>query len=164
MSRSVYDFELASIDGHNKISFKSFKGKLILVINTASFCGFTKQYIEIEKLWQKYKDLGVIIIAVPSNDFGGQEPAPNDEIARFCLNNFNIAFILAAKTTVKGKNAHPFFKWVRENYGWLASPKWNFYKFLIDLNGEPLAWFSSLTSPTSKKITDIIDKNLPKAN
>ena len=164
MDGSVYDFEFTAINDHDKISLQDFKGKLTMIVNTASLCGFTKQYTELEKLWQEYKDSGLIVIAVPSNDFGGQEPNANNEIAEFCYSQFKVSFILTAKAKVKGEDAHPFFKWVRKNYGWFAEPKWNFYKFLVDTDGKPLAWFSSLTSPTNKKITDIIDKNLPKVD
>ena len=117
MSLNFYNFEFMAVNERDKISFQDFKGKLILVINTASLCGFTWQYAKIEKLQQNYKDSELIIIAVPSNDFGSQEPGANNEIAEFCSNNFRISFILTAKTMVRGKNAHPFFKWVRKNYG-----------------------------------------------
>lgn len=161
MTSSVYDFEFTAINGKDKIKLSDFKGKLILVVNTASLCGFTKQYAEIEKLQQKYVTRGLVIIGVPSNNFGNQEPATNDEIVKFCSTNFNITFILTAKTEVKGKDTHLFFKWVRDNYGWFAGPWWNFYKFLISAEGKPLEWFSSLTSPLSRKILNIIDINLP---
>jgi glutathione peroxidase len=164
MTSSIYDFEFTAINGKDKIMLSSFKGKLILVINTASLCGFTKQYAEIEKLQQKYGNRGLVIIAVPSNNFGNQEPATNDEIVKFCSTNFNISFILTAKTEVRGKDAHPFFRWVRDNYGWFAGPKWNFYKFFIATDGRPLKWFSSLTSPLNKKILNIIEINLPNNN
>lgn len=162
MAGSVYDFEFTTINGHDKIKLSSFKGRLILIVNTASLCGFTKQYAELEKLWQKYKDFGLVVIGVPSNDFGKQEPSTNAEIANFCSVNFKTSFILTEKNIVTAKDAHPFFKWVRDNYGWFAAPRWNFYKFLIGPTGAPLEWFSSLTSPTSKRVIDIIDKNLPK--
>lgn len=164
MSQNAYDFEFTAINGKSKIKLADYKGKLTLIINTASLCRFTKQFAEIEALHQKYKDSGLIIIAVPSNNFGNQEPANNEKIAEFCAINFNNSFMLTTKTDVIGQNCHPFFKWIRESLGWFAGPKWNFYKFLIGTDGQPLEWFSSLTTPVDKKILNIIDKNLLKVS
>lgn len=161
MATNAYDFEFTKIDGSTKLNLKEFRGKLILIVNTASLCGFTKQYGELETLWRTYKDRGLIVIAVPSNDFRKQEPKSNKEIADFCEVNFNISFLITEKVDVIGKDSHPLFAWTRERFGWLSGPKWNFYKFLIDKNGEPITWFSSLTSPSSKKLISIIEKNLP---
>jgi glutathione peroxidase len=162
MADKVYDFEFTKIDGIGKIKLSDYAGELIMIINTASLCGFTKQYNEIEQLWQKYKDRGFVVIAVPSNSFNNQEPSTNAEIAKFCEVNFNITFPITEKNDIRGNNAHPFFIWIREKLGWLAGPKWNFYKFIIDINGQPIAWFTPFTSPLSKKITNIIDQNLPR--
>ena len=161
MAKNAYDFEFNKIDGSGKIKLADYKNKLILIVNTASLCGFTKQYDQLEQLWQKYKDKGLIILAVPSNNFGNQEPSTNNEIANFCTVNFNISFLITEKVDVIGNDSHPFFNWTREKLGWLSGPKWNFYKYIINQKGEPIAWFSSITSPTSNKIVNIINKNLP---
>jgi glutathione peroxidase len=160
MADNAYDFSFQKIDGSGELKLSSYKGKIIMVVNTASFCGFTKQYADLEKLYKQYKDKGFEIIAVPSNDFGKQEPGPNAEIQNFCEVNFNISFPITEKVDVKGKESHPFFIWTRGNFGGLSGPKWNFYKYIIGKDGEILEWFSSMTSPTSKKIIKLIEENL----
>lgn len=160
MATNAYDFEFNNIDGKSKIKLKDYNGKLILVVNTASLCGFTKQYADLEAIWQKYKDKGLVLIAVPSNNFGHQEPASNQEIAQFCEVNFNITFLIAEKVDVVGNNSHPFFNWTRQKFGWLSGPKWNFYKYIIGKDGELITWFAAFTSPSSSKITKVIDQNL----
>ena len=126
-----FDLSFESIDG-NIISLKEFKNKPIVIVNSASFCGFTYQYEQLENLYQRFKKKGLVIIAIPSNDFGGQE--------------------------VKGKNRHPFFKWVEKEAGYLSLPKWNFYKYLIDKNGKLSSWFSSVTKPSSEKFLNELKK------
>jgi glutathione peroxidase len=164
MTKNAYDFEFNKIDGSGKVRLKDYKGKPIIIVNTASLCGFTKQYAELEGLWQKYKDRGLIVIAVPANNFGKQEPGANKEIADFCDVNFNISFLITEKVDVISNNSHPFFNWTREKFGWLSGPKWNFYKYIINKDGEPIAWFSSITSPTSNKLINIINQSLSNAN
>jgi glutathione peroxidase len=156
-----YDFIFDKVDGSGKILLSDYAGKVVLVSNTASACGFTPQYAELEALWKKYKDRGLIVIGVPSDDFGGQEPLNNTEIGTFCELNFGVTFLITQKLHVTGKEAHPFFLWTKKEFGFLAGPKWNFYKFLIGKNGEPIEWFSSFRSPLSKNVTDLIEKNLP---
>ncbi len=162
MADNIYDFEFKAINGQKTIKLNDYKGKLILIVNTASLCGFTKQYAELEEIWQKYKDKGLIVIAIPSNDFGSQEPGSNKEIANFCQVNFNISFLLTEKLPVSGANSHPFFKWTKESFGRLSGPQWNFYKYIISPEGKPAAWFTSFTSPGSAKLIKTIEKNLPK--
>lgn len=157
---NVYDFSFQKIDGSGEIKLSSYKGKVIMVVNTASLCGFTKQYADLEKLYQQYKNKGFEIIAVPSNDFGKQEPGSSEEIQNFCEVNFDISFPIAEKVDVKGEKSHPFFVWTRENLGGLSGPKWNFYKYIIGKDGEILGWFSSMASPASKKIIKLIEENL----
>lgn len=160
MAQNAYDFSFKSIDEASEIKLSDFKGKLIMVVNTASLCGFTKQYKELENLYKKYRDKGLVIIAVPSNNFGGQEPKSNSEIKTFCETNFGIDFPIAAKVDVQSNKSHPFFVWTREKFGWISGPKWNFYKYLIGKDGEPVAWFSPLRKPTSKVITKVIEQHL----
>ena len=161
MAENAYDFSFKKIDGSGPINLSDYRGKVIMVVNSASLCGFTKQYSELEELYKKYKDKGFVLIAVPSNDFGGQEPKSNSEIANFCEVNFGITFPISEKVRVQSKTSHPFFIWTRSKLGFLSGPKWNFYKYLIGPDGELIEWFSSLTSPSSNKITNMIEKHLP---
>jgi glutathione peroxidase len=161
MAQNAYEFSFNKIDGSGPLNLSEYKGKLIMVVNTASLCGFTKQYSDLKKLYTKYKDKGFVVIAVPSNNFANQEPSPNAEIATFCEVNFNIDFPITEKVDVQSKKSHPFFIWTREKFGWFSGPKWNFYKYLIDINGEPIEWFSSFRNPMSSKITSVIEKHLP---
>ena len=128
------------------------------IINTASLCGFTNQYSDIEQLFKNYADKDLTIIAVPSNDFGNQELSSNKEVKDFCTTNFNVSFLLTEITNIKGKNGHPFFNWVKKEAGFLAFPKWNFYKYLIDRDGKLDSWYASVTKPTSTKIVTNIEK------
>ena len=154
---NIYDFTFNSIDG-KAIKLKNFKGKPILLINTASLCGFTYQYSDIEALHNKYKKDGLIVIGIPSNDFGNQELSSNQKVKEFCTTNFKISFLLGEITNIKGKEGHPFFKWVKNEAGFLAFPKWNFYKYLFNKKGHLVKWYASTTSPSSSKITKEIDK------
>ena len=153
-----YDFKINSITG-DQIDLKDFKGKPILIVNTASYCGFTKQYNDMQELWEKYRDRGLIVLGVPSNSFN-QEKSDNSAVKEFCEVNFNINFPLTEITDVKGDNAHEIYKWAKANYGKSAVPKWNFYKILINKEGKVEDTYASLTSPTSNKITKKIENLL----
>ncbi len=153
-----YDFKINSISG-DIIDLNDFKGKPVLVVNTASYCGFTKQYDDMQELWEKYKDKGLIVLGIPSNSFN-QEKKVNSEVKKFCEVNFNINFPLTEITDVKGDKAHEIYKWAKENYGKSAVPKWNFYKILINNKGKIEDTYASLTNPTSKKITKKIESLL----
>ena len=152
-----YDLSFESIDG-NTISLKEFKNKPIIVVNSASFCGFTYQYEQLENLYQKYKKKGLVIIAIPSNDFGGQEYKDNKKVKEFCEVNYNISFPITTITKIKGKSRHFFFKWVEKEAGYLSLPKWNFYKYLINKEGKLSSWFSSVTKPSSEKFLNELKK------
>lgn len=160
-SPTAYDFSFESIDG-GLIHLSDFKGKAILVVNTASQCGFTRQYDGLEALWREYQEMGLIVLGVPSNDFGGQEPGKEEEIKSFCEVNFNISFPMTGKQVVKGKNAHPFYQWASSKVGVIGKPRWNFHKFLINKDGEVDSWFASTTSPDSNKIRNAVEKVLAK--
>ena len=149
-----FDFKIESISG-NEIEFSEYKNKAILVVNTASYCGFTKQYTDLQNLWDKYKKDGLIVLGIPSNSFN-QEKNSNQEVKDFCEVNFNINFPLTKITEVKGENAHPIYKWAKNNYGKSAVPKWNFYKILINKEGKIEDTYSSLTNPMSEKIQNKI--------
>ena len=153
-----YDLQINSISGE-LIDFKDYKDKAVLVVNTASYCGFTKQYEDLQKLWEKYESKGLIVLGIPSNSFN-QEKKSNEDVKKFCEVNFNINFPMSAITDVKGEKAHEIFKWAEENYGKSAIPKWNFHKILINKEGKVEDTFSSLTKPMSQKIISKIDRLL----
>jgi len=154
MGKTIYDFQVESLDG-GKINFADFKGKKILIVNTASECGFTPQYEGLETLSKEYKD-NLVIVGFPANNFGGQEPGSNAEIATFCQKNFGVTFPMAAKVSVKGDDMAPIFKFLTEkelNGVKNSSIMWNFTKFLLDENGTLIDSFASTTKPTSESIT-----------
>ena len=153
-----YDFKIKSISG-DTINLNDYKNKVILLVNTASYCGFTKQYTDLQILWDKYKSNGLVVLGVPSNSFN-QEKKNDKEVKDFCEIDFNINFPLTSITSVKGDDAHEIFKWARENYGKSAIPKWNFHKILINRNGKIEDTFSSFTKPTSQKIVKKIENLL----
>ena len=153
-----YDLKINSISGE-LINLNDYRGKPVLIVNTASYCGFTKQYDDMQELWDKYKDKGLIVLGVPSNSFN-QEKKVNSEVREFCEVNFNINFPLTEITNVKGDKAHEIYKWAKENYGKSAIPKWNFYKILINKEGKIEDTYASLTKPTSNKITKKIESLL----
>ena len=153
-----HDFKIESITGEI-IDFKEYKNKVVLIVNTASYCGFTKQYSDLQNLWDQYKKDGLIVLGIPSNSFN-QEKNDNNEVKEFCEVNFSINFPMSVITDVKGDSAHEIFKWAKKNYGKSAVPKWNFYKILINKEGKIEDTFSSLTNPTSKKIVSKIEKLL----
>ncbi len=153
-----YDFKIESITGET-INFSEYKDKVVLIVNTASYCGFTKQYEELQDLWDKYKSKGLVVLGVPSNSFE-QEKKNNSDVKDFCEVNFNINFPLSSITEVKGDKAHDLFKWAKENYGKSAVPKWNFHKILINKQGKIEDTFLSFTTPMSKKLIKKINEIL----
>ena len=153
-----YDFKINSVNG-KVINFNDYKNKVVLVVNTASYCGFTKQYNDLQKLWDMYKSKGLIVLGIPSNSFN-QEKKNDNEVKKFCEVNFNITFPISTITNVKGKNAHEIFKWAKNNYGKSAVPKWNFHKILINKEGKIEETFSSFTSPSSNKLIRKIEEIL----
>ena len=156
--KKIYDFSIESITGEI-INFKDYKNKAILIVNTASYCGFTKQYVELQELWDLFKGKGLIVLGVPSNSFN-QEKDNNGDIKKFCEVNFNINFPLTTLTDVKGKDAHELFKWAKDNHGKSAEPKWNFHKILINKEGKVEDTFASFTKPMSKKLIKAIENIL----
>ncbi len=152
-SKTIYEFKVESLDG-GTINFADFKGKKILIVNTASKCGNTPQYEDLEKLYKTYKDK-LVIIGFPANNFGGQEPGSNSDIKEFCKKNYGVSFPMAAKISVKGEDAAPIYQWLcnKTQNGILdAEVKWNFGKFLIDEEGKPIAYFGSKVKPMSDEI------------
>jgi glutathione peroxidase len=157
---SVPVFNFTSIEGQ-PLSLSEYRGKAVLVVNTASRCGFTPQYAGLQSLWEKYRDRGLVVLGVPSNDFGGQEPGSEAEIKSFCEVNFDIDFPMTAKEVVSGNGAHPFYKWAGEELGALSVPRWNFHKILLDTEGKAVDWFAPTTAPDADKLTAAIEKVLP---
>ena len=159
MAGSAHDFSFTAIDGA-PLPLSGFKGKPVLVVNTASQCGLTPQYSGLESLWSKYKDKGLVVLGVPSNDFGAQEPGTEDEIRTFCETRFSVDFPMTAKTVVKGEGAHPFYQWAKKELGEPAEPKWNFHKLLVGKDGEILDAFGSRTEPLDSAVTAAIEQAL----
>ena len=159
MEDNAFSFNFESIEG-NPMPLSEYQGKALLVVNTASQCGFTPQYEGLQNVWEEYKDKGLIVIGVPSNNFGSQEPGQEGEVKEFCEVNFNINFPLTAITEVNGEKAHELFKWAKENHGKSAIPKWNFHKILINKQGKVEDTFASFTKPMSKTIINKIKEIL----
>ena len=158
-SKTFFDFKINSING-DSLKLSKYTGKTILLVNVASNCGFTKQYDELQSLYENYKDRGLVVIGIPSNQFGGQEPGENSTIKDFCETNFNITFPMTEKNDVKGDNAHPIYLWAKETYGKSTVPMWNFHKILINKNGEVEETYASFTKPMSKKILKKLEQIL----
>ena len=154
----AYDFSFINIK-EGLINLKDYRGKTLIIVNVASRCGFTNQYDDLQRLWSNYKNKGVVVIGIPSNNFK-QEPGSNKEIRKFCESTFGVDFPVAEKTNIIGKNAHPFFKWAKKNYGIAAVPKWNFHKIIIYKNGKISNTFTSITKPYSKKFINFIEKEI----
>ena len=157
---SVYDFEAQTITGQS-VKLDQYKGKVVLIVNTASKCGFTPQFEGLEKLWERYRDEGLVVLGFPSNEFGGQDPGSNDEIASFCQLNYGVSFPMMGKTEVNGGGAHPLYQWLtREAPGLLGSTsiKWNFTKFLVGRDGQVIRRYAPQDAP--KKLSADIEQAL----
>lgn len=160
LNDNAYDYSFHALRGNEPLPLSSFRGKVLMIVNTASKCGFTPQYARLEKLYEQYKDRGLVILGVPSNDFGGQEPGTEQEIASFCQVNYGVTFPMTAKEVVSGKNAHPFYLWAREKLGFGTAPKWNFHKYIINRKGELIDYFYSTTSPEAGRLVKVVEKAL----
>ena len=160
---SAHDFSFNTIDGKS-LPMSSFKGKAVLLVNTASKCGLTPQYADLEALYRTYRDEGLVVLGVPSNDFGGQEPGSASEIKTFCETNFAVDFPLTEKQAVIGGAAHPLYRWLQSDLGEDAMPKWNFHKFLIAPDGHVASFFPHKVKPTAPEVIAAVEANLPKAS
>ncbi len=161
MSENAYSYSFKDINEEDVINLSDYKGKTLVVVNTASLCGFTYQYDGLQKLYDDYKDQGLVVLGVPSNDFGNQESGTNSEVKEFCESTFSITFPLTEKNIVKGKDAHPFFKWSKKELGFIGGvPRWNFHKIIIGKDGNAIAGYTALTRPSSKKFISEIEKAL----
>ena len=158
-TETFFDLNVNSISG-DELNLSKLKGKTILLVNVASNCGYTKQYDDLQNLYESYKNKGLVVIGMPSNQFGGQEPGSETEIKKFCETNFNITFQMTSKYDVKGDNAHPIYIWAKETFGKSTVPKWNFHKILINKEGKVEDTFASFTNPMSKKIINKLEEIL----
>ena len=154
-----FDFQINDLDGET-INLSKYKNKAILMVNVASNCGFTNQYGDLQTLWENYQKHDLIVLGVPSNQFGAQEPGSNEEIKKFCKVNYNVNFPMTDKVNVKGDNAHPIYLWAKKNHGKSTVPKQNFHKILINKEGKIHDTYSSFTKPNSKKLTQAIEEIL----
>ena len=157
---SAYNYLFTNLNSKDPLPLSDFKGKCLLIVNTASNCGFTKQYKALEWLYKTYKDEGFVVLGVPSNDFGMQEPGTAEDIISFCNLNYGVTFPMTSKEIVSGDNAHPFYKWAKEVLGYGTSPKWNFHKYLVDKNGYIVGYFNPTTAPDSVEIISAIEKQV----
>jgi glutathione peroxidase len=160
LAASAHDFAFTSIEGA-ALPMSSFKGKAVLVVNTASFCGYTPQYQALEALWRRYRERGLVVLGVPSNDFGQQEPGSAQEIKKFCEVNYGIDFPLTDKVAVKGDDAHPFYRWALAVLGPAAAPHWNFHKYLVGPDGRLVGWFPTRTAPDAPEFIKAVEAALP---
>ena len=156
LSNNLYNFTFKGIDG-KELKLKSFKNKVVLIVNTASMCGFTRQFESLENIYQQYREKGLVVIGVPSNSFK-QEYTNEEKVKDFCETKFNITFPMTKITAVVGENKHEFYKWLSENYD--VKPKWNFYKIIFNKKGEFIDSFSPITRPNSDTILNIINSEL----
>jgi glutathione peroxidase len=156
---TAYDFSFRAIDG-GALPLSNFKGKTLLVVNVASQCGLTPQYAELEALWKSHRDKGLVVLGVPANDFGAQEPGTEKEIKTFCETRFQVDFPMTAKEHVIGDDAHPLYKWVAGELGDAAAPKWNFHKYLFGRDGSIAGTFGSRTTPDAPELSAAISEAL----
>ncbi len=152
---TAHDFSFRAIDG-GELDLAGFRGKAVLVVNTASECGFTPQYAGLEELWRRFRDRGLVVLGVPSNDFGQQEPGGEAAIKEFCETNFAVDFPLTAKERVIGGEAHPFYRWVAAELGEDNAPRWNFHKYLLDKDGALAGAWPSRVEPLADEIVDAV--------
>ena len=156
--KSFHDFSIESISGGD-IKLADYKNKVVLLVNTASQCGFTPQYAGLQKIYDRYKDDGLVVLGVPSDDFN-QELSSDDDVKKFCEIRYGVNFPLTSIQKIKGESAHPLYKWISGNTSVIGQPRWNFHKYLISKEGQILNWFSSMTSPTSEGLLNQVEQAL----
>lgn len=157
---SASDFVFDALMSKEPIRLADYSGKVVMIVNTASKCGFTGQYEGLEALYQRYKDQGFVIIGVPSNDFGGQEPGSDEDIAGFCKINYGVSFPMTSKYHVRGDQAHPFYIWAKKELGFGTAPKWNFHKYIINRQDQLVDYFHSFTKPSSSRLIKVVENSL----
>ncbi|MTI05972.1 glutathione peroxidase [Roseibium denhamense] len=159
-SPSAHDFSFEMADG-SKLDLGDYAGQTVLVVNTASQCSFTRQYGPLQALYEKYQDRGFTVVAVPSNDFGGQEPGTNSQIVDYAQSKFSVGFPITSKVKIKGDGGDPFYQWAQSEAGMMGKVRWNFHKYLIGPDGQMAGWFSTFTEPDSISLARAIEKTLP---
>src|SRR5689334_3414627 len=155
----AFDYKFEAIEG-GKLPLAQWRGKVLLIVNTASFCGYTPQYEGLQALWERYQARGLVVIGVPSNDFGAQEPKAEAEIQAFCKGAYNVTFPLTTKQVVKGQHAHPFYLWARAALGDANAPGWNFHKYLVGRDGKLVAGYKSQVEPLSSEMLKAVETAL----
>jgi glutathione peroxidase len=153
---SAHEFTFDSIDGQ-PLPLNAWRGNPVLMVNTASECGYTPQYARLQRLWERYRARGLVVLGVPSNDFGAQEPGTEAEIREFCTQRYGVDFPITAKQKVLGADAHPVYRWICEQAGEGAAPRWNFHKYLLDGNGNLVDMWPSAVDPLAAEITEAIE-------
>ncbi len=161
-AKNAHDFSFISMKDQSELPLEKFKGKVVIVVNVASLCVFTKQYRDLQTFYEEYQKKGVVVLAVPCNDFGKQEPKGNKEIKQFCRREFAITFPMVEKEATRGQYQHPFYEWARGVLGGINAPKWNFHKYVIDQEGQLVDFFIPFTKLTSKRARKVIDGLLKK--
>lgn len=153
---SAHTFMFTDVNGQ-PLYLREFKGHPMLVVNTASECAYTPQYADLQRLWERYRERGLVVLGIPSNDFGAQEPGNEEDIREFCITRYGVDFPLTAKQTVTGGNAHPFYQWIVEQTGEAGAPRWNFHKYLLDAEGNLIDMWPSRVEPLSEEIVSAIE-------
>lgn len=153
---SAHTFMFTDVNGQ-PLYLREFKGHPMLVVNTASECAYTPQYADLQRLWERYRERGLVVLGIPSNDFGAQEPGNEEDIREFCITRYGVDFPLTAKQTVTGGNAHPFYQWIVEQTGEAGAPRWNFHKYLLDAEGNLIDMWPSRVEPLSEEIVAAIE-------
>lgn len=156
----AHRFDFRTLDGAG-MPLSAYRGRLLMVVNTASECAFTPQYTDLQALWEGYRDRGLVVIGVPSNDFGGQEPGTAEEIKGVCSGDYGVTFPMTEKLAVRGEAAHPFYRWALETLGEAQAPRWNFHKYLVSPEGRLIGSFPSPMNPRDPRIIAAIEANLP---
>ena len=156
---SAHAFNFTTIDGTG-LALESYRGSAVLIVNTASECGYTPQYAGLQDLWERYRDRGLVVLGVPSNDFGQQEPGTEAEIKAFCATNYGVTFPLTTKEPVIGAQAHPLYQWIGSEVGEAGAPRWNFHKYLMDRDGALCGAWPSAVEPLSEEITGAVEAAL----
>ncbi|MFA5834018.1 MAG: glutathione peroxidase [Bacteroidota bacterium] len=159
MDAPIYGFTMKTLEGKER-SLADFKGKVVMIVNTASFCGYTPQYKDLEAVFKQYKDKGFVVIGFPANNFGKQEPGKDEDIATFCERNYGVSFPMFSKISVKGDDIHPLYKYLTTETQFKEEIAWNFTKFLVDKNGNVVSKFASKVKPTEKEVITKIDELL----
>jgi glutathione peroxidase len=159
MKQNIYDITCVDLMGA-PLPMQQFEGRPIIIVNTASLCGFAPQLTGLESVWRAHRDAGLVVLGVPSNDFGHQEPGDSKQVVSLCVTKFGVTFPMLAKTPVKGRDAHPLFRWLADQGGAWSRPRWNFYKYVVGRDGRLKNWFLPLTTPGSARFEKAVTTSI----